>query len=49
MRGSEEGIEDRDILMLQRLSVLTGEPANYSQIITTGSSLFTQFMITSLY
>ena len=31
-----------------RLSVLTGEHANYSQIITIGSSLFTQFMITLL-
>ena len=31
------------------LSVLTGEHANYSQIITIGSSLFTQFMITLLY
>ena len=33
-------------LMLLRLSVLTGEQANYSQIITKRSSLFTQFMIT---
>ena len=32
-----------------RLSVLTGEHANDSQIITRGSSLFTQFMITLLY
>ena len=32
-----------------RLSVLTGEHANYSQIITERSSLFTQFMITLLY
>ena len=32
-----------------RLSVLTGEHANYSQIITIGSSLFTQFMIGLLY
>ena len=37
--------EDRDLRMLLRLSVLTGEHANYSQIITIGSSLFTQFMI----
>ena len=40
--------EDREVLMLLRLSVLTGEHANYSQIITIGSSLFTQFMITLL-
>ena len=32
-----------------RLSVLTGEHVNYSQIITKRSSLFTQFMITLLY
>ena len=32
-----------------RLSVLTGEHANYSQIITIGSSLFTKFIITLLY
>ena len=38
---------DRDVLMLLRLSVLTcGEHANYSQIITIRSSLFTQFMTT---
>ena len=30
--------DDRDIRMLLRLSVLTGEHANYSQIITIGSS-----------
>ena len=41
--------EDREVLMLLRLSVLTGEHANYSQIITKRSSLFTQFMITFLY
>ena len=41
--------EDRDVLMLLRLSVLTGVHANYSQITTIGSSLFTQFMITLLY
>ena len=41
--------EDRDLRMLQRLSMLTGEHANYSQIITIGSSLFTEFMITLLY
>ena len=41
--------EGRHVLMLQRLSALTGEHANYSQIITIGSSLFTQFMITLLY
>ena len=38
--------EDRDVLMLLRLSVLTGEHVNYSQIITKRSSLFTQFIIT---
>ena len=38
--------EDRDVLMLLRLSVPTGEPANFSQIITKRSSLSTQFMIT---
>ena len=32
-----------------RLSVLTGEHVNYSQITTKRSSLFTQFMITLLY
>ena len=37
--------EDREVLMLLRLSVLTGEHVNYSQIITKRSSLFTQFMI----
>ena len=41
--------EDRDIQMLLRLSVLTVEQVNYSQIISIGSSLFTQFMITFLY
>ena len=41
--------EDPDLRMLLRLSVLTGEHANYSQIITIGSSLFTQFMIALLY
>ena len=41
--------EDRDVLMLQRLSVLTGEHVNYSQIITVESSLFNQIMITLLY
>ena len=40
--------EDRDVLILLRLSVLTGEYANYSQITTIGSSLLTQFMITLL-
>ena len=35
--------EDRDVLMLQRLSVLTGEHSNYPQITTIGSSLFTQY------
>ena len=39
----------RSTIMLLRLSVLTGELANYSQNITIGSSLFTQFMITLLY
>ena len=38
-----------DLQKLLRLSVLTGEHANYSQIITIGSLLFTQFMITLLY
>ena len=38
-----------DVLMLLRLSVLTGEHANYSQIITRGPSFFTQFMNTMLY
>ena len=38
--------DDRDVLMLLRLSVLTGQQANYSQIITKRSCLFTQFMIT---
>ena len=32
-----------------KFELLTGEHANYSRIITTGSSLFTQFMITLLY
>ena len=32
-----------------RLSALTGEHANYSQIITKRSSLFTQFIITLPY
>ena len=41
--------EDRDVRMLLRLSVVTGEHTNYLQIITMGSSLFTQFMITLLY
>ena len=41
--------EDRDLRMLLRLSALTGEHANYLQIIAIGSSLFTQFMITLLY
>ena len=41
--------EDRDVQMLLRFSVLTGEHANYSQIITIRSSLFTQFMIILLY
>ena len=41
--------EDRDVLMLLRLSVLTGEHVTYSQIITKRSSLFTQFMLTLLY
>ena len=36
---------DRDELMLLRLSVLTGEHANYSQIKTTGCSRFTQFIV----
>ena len=36
-------------IMLLRLCVLTGEHSNYSQIITIGFSLFTQFMITLLY
>ena len=34
---------DWDVLMLLRLSALTGEDTSYSQIITIGSSLFTQF------
>ena len=38
-----------DLLMLPRLSVITGEHANYSQIMTIGFSLFTQFMTTFLY
>ena len=33
----------------ERLRVLTGEHENYSQIITSGSSLFTQIMIPLLY
>ena len=41
--------EDREVLMLLRLSVLTGEHVNYSQIITKRSSHLTQFMITLLY
>ena len=41
--------EDRDVLMLLRLSALKEEHVNYSQIITKISSLFTQFMITLLY
>ena len=41
--------EDREVLKLLRLSVLTGEHVNYSQILTKRSSLFTQFMITLLY
>ena len=41
--------EDREVLMLLRLSVLTGEHANYSQIITKRSSLLTQFKITLLF
>ena len=41
--------EHRDLRMLLRLSVPTGEHANYSQITNIGSSLFTQFMITLLY
>ena len=40
--------EDREVQMLLRLSALTGEHVNYSQIITR-SSLFTQFMIPLLY
>ena len=38
-----------DVLMMLRVSVLTGELANYSKIITKRSLLFTQFMITLLY
>ena len=34
--------EDRNVLSLVRFSVLTGEQANYSQIITKRSSFFTQ-------
>ena len=41
--------EDWEILMLLRLSGLTGKHENYSQIITQKCSLFTQFMITLLY
>ena len=41
--------EDREVLMLLKLRVLTGEHANYSQIITRRSSLFIQFMITLRY
>ena len=41
--------EDLEVIMLLRLSVLTGEHVNYSQVITRGSLLFTQFMITLLY
>ena len=41
--------EDRDVRMLLRLSVLTGEHVNYSHIITKRSSPFTQFVITLLY
>ena len=37
--------EDREVLMLLRLGVLTGEHVNYPQIITKRFSLFTQFMI----
>ena len=37
------------VLMLLRLSVFTGEHANYSQIITMKSSPFTQFIIPLLY
>ena len=35
--------------MLLRLSVLTSDPANYTQITTKISSLFTQFMISLFY
>ena len=38
-------VEDLEVLMLVRLSVLTGEHVNYSQVITRGSLLLTQFMI----
>ena len=42
-------LDGREVLMLLRLSVLTAVHANYSQIITKRSSLFTQFLITLLY
>ena len=41
--------EDREVLMLLRWSVLMGELANNSQIITKRSSPFYQFMITFRY
>ena len=41
--------EDWDLLILLRFIVLTGEHANYLQIIAIGSSLFTQFVITLVY
>ena len=40
--------EDLDVLMLLRLSVLTGEHVNYSQIITKRSLLFSQLVTTLL-
>ena len=42
-------VEDWDVLMLLSLGVLTGENKTYSQIITMGSSFFTQFKTTLLY
>ena len=39
----------RDVTIALRLSALTGEHANYSQIITKRTYFFTQFMITLLY
>ena len=41
--------EELDVLMLLRLSVLAGEHANYSQIITIGSSLFSQLLCSLRY